>query len=161
MTRRVKNEQQSPNYQAEGRALGSMGHAVRVEQARAVMAVNGNGNGVGPGRPPVATQFGGPVGNPAGRPPGRKTRIQFQTQFIADLAEAWAELGKGVLKIVAKEEPAKFMMACVALQPKQVEADVGLFTDLSDDDLGALLDHVRAQRAKLIEERPVDDGSET
>lgn len=139
-----------------------MGHAVRVEQARAVMAVNGNGNGVGPGRPPVATQFGGPVGNPAGRPPGRKTRVQFQAAFISDIAEAWAELGKGILKIVAKEEPAKFMMACVALMPKQVEADIGgPLADLSDDDLAAVLDHVRAQRAKLVEERPVTIDAET
>jgi hypothetical protein len=138
-----------------------MGHAVRVEQARAVMAVNGNGNGVGPGRPPVATQFGGPVGNPAGRPPGRKTRVAFQAAFISDLAEAWARDGESVLKIVAKEEPAKFMMACVALMPKQVEADIGgPLADLSDDDLGALLDHVREQRAKLIEQKPVITDAE-
>jgi hypothetical protein len=109
------------------------------------MAKNGN----------VPMQFGQPNGNPAGRPPGRKTRIQFQNAFIADLAAAWAESGKGILKLVAKEEPAKFMMACVALMPKSVELDThGPLGEMSDDDLQAMLEHVRAQRAKLIDERP-------
>ena len=111
--------------------------------------------------PPVRRANGTFVpGGAPGRPVGRKTRIQFQTAFIADLAEAWEREGKGVLKIVAKEEPAKFMMACVALMPKQLEADIGgPLADLSDDDLTLMLDHVRAQRAKIIEEMPaVIDG---
>jgi hypothetical protein len=99
-------------------------------------------------------------GGAPGRPPGRKTRIQFQTAFISDLAAEWERSGKGVLKIVAMEEPGRFLQACVALMPRQLEADIGgPLADLSDDDLTLMLDHVRAQRAKMIKEMPaVIDG---
>ena len=79
----------------------------------------------------------------------------FQAAFLADLADEWLTSGKGVLKIVAKEHPEKFMQACVALMPKSVELDTrGPLSEMSDDDLQAMLDHVRSQRAKLIEEKP-------
>ena len=121
------------------------------------MAKTGNGHSAGS----VPTRFGQPLGNPPGRPPGRKTRLQFQVAFISDLAEAWAELGKGALKNMAREDPTKFVQVCASLQPRQLEADIDIVgPDLPDDVLDALIDDVRARLAqrqvKLIEAEAVD-----
>jgi hypothetical protein len=99
-----------------------------------------------------------PGGSP-GRPKGARNRLQ--SDFLRDLAEAWALEGKGALRIMCKEFPEKFVQVCAGLMPKEIALEVGgPLADLSDDDLAAMLDHVRAQRAKLVEERPVTIDAE-
>jgi len=97
-------------------------------------------------------------GNTMGVGHGRRkgARDKLQTRFIEDLAEAWEKYGKDALVITAREEPAQFVKICSTLMPKEVALDVsGPLNDMSDDELNALLDHVREIRAKLIEQKPL------
>jgi len=90
----------------------------------------------------------------AGRPRGARNRLQ--TQFLEDLLEAWQRDGKAALKVAAVEEPTKFIQICAGLMPREVQLEAtGPLTDLSDEELSALLEHVREMRAKLIEQEPV------
>jgi hypothetical protein len=93
---------------------------------------------------------------PGGTPTGpRKRRVQFQAKFLDDLAVAWERDGKAALKIMAIEEPAKFVQACVALMPREVALEVGgPLTELSNEDLENMIQHYREARAKVIDAAP-------
>jgi hypothetical protein len=94
--------------------------------------------------------------------PGRKARAWITNKFLADLAAEWEVSGRDAMRIMAKENPDKFVMVAAALVPKQVEVDVGNLSDASDDELQAFLDNRRALRARLVEHAPVAiiDGRE-
>jgi hypothetical protein len=87
-----------------------------------------------------------------GRPVG--ARNKFQAGFLRDLAEAWERDGAAALKVMVKEDPSKFVQVCAALMPRELAVEHSELGDLSDDDVAALLDHVREARAKLIEHNP-------
>ena len=89
-----------------------------------------------------------------GRPRG--TRNKLTGDFLRDLAAAWETDGASALKIMVKEEPSMFVRVVASLMPREVALDIGgPLTELSDDELQALLQHVRQERAKVIEQRPV------
>jgi hypothetical protein len=89
-----------------------------------------------------------------GSVPGKKVRAWLTNKFLADLAAEWEVSGRDAMRIMAKEEPSKFVMVAAALVPKQVEVDVSNLSDASDDELQALLDNQRALQAKLVQQLP-------
>ena len=94
-------------------------------------------------------------GMPAG---GRRAgaRNKLQTQFLEDLHEAWERDGKAALKVAAREDPMRFVQVVAGLMPREVQLEAtGPLTELSDDDLRALLQQVREIRAKTIEQQPI------
>ena len=94
-------------------------------------------------------------GMPAG---GRRAgaRNKLQTQFLEDLHEAWERDGKAALKCCIAEDPVKFVQVVAGLMPREVQLEAtGPLTELSDDELTALLEHIRQERAKLIEQQPI------
>jgi hypothetical protein len=102
----------------------------------------------------AATRWGAVVSR---KPPSQferrwKVRTQFTNKFLADLAEAWEQNGKAALTIMFHEEPSKFVQVCAALMPRQVELDAsGPLAELTEEELQALMETVRQQKAKLIE----------
>jgi len=96
---------------------------------------------------------------PDGMPQGGRragVRNKLQTSFLEDLLEAWQRDGKAALAVAAKEEPMRFVQVVASLMPKEVQLEAtGPLTELTDDELKALLEHVRQERAKLIEQEPV------
>jgi hypothetical protein len=86
--------------------------------------------------------------------PGRKARAWITNKFLSDLAAEWEVSGRDAMRIMAKENPDKFVMVAAALVPKQVEVDVSNLSDASDDELQALLDNQRALQAKLVQQLP-------
>jgi len=69
------------------------------------------------------------TGNSGG---GRKvgSRNLLTTQFLDDLRDTWQTFGKQALERCATEEPAQFVRIVANLLPKQIEADVSLFSDV-------------------------------
>src|ERR1700732_369277 len=78
-----------------------------------------------------------------GRTPGAKNKLQ--AAFLRDLTEAWELEGKGCLRIMAKEEPSKFVQVCAGLMPREVMFDGGLVGDLSDEEIELLITKARQQ----------------
>jgi hypothetical protein len=77
-------------------------------------------------------------------------RNKLQTSFIEDLLEAWQRDGKAALKVMMKEEPSRFVQVVASLMPKEVQLEAtGPLAELTDDELNALLQHVRQERAAL------------
>jgi hypothetical protein len=78
----------------------------------------------------------GQSGNLNGRPVGHRTRQQFSAQFLADLAEVWAEHGKETMLRTAKTSPETFFATCARLLPKDVELTIRQhYTGLDESDL--------------------------
>ena len=84
-------------------------------------------------------------GNP-GRPAGSRNKLQ--ADFVKALAEDFAEHGEGVVRIVRVEKPAEYLKIVAGVLPKEF-----LFTDnplggMSDEELEAALETVRAMRGE-------------
>jgi hypothetical protein len=100
-------------------------------------------------------------GMPSANPGGRgHVRNKLQTVFLHDLAEAWERDGKAALKIMAAEEPAKFVQACLALIPREVSVDVsGPLSGMPDEELQAAIQSIRQLRADAINGVAIDAGA--
>jgi hypothetical protein len=79
----------------------------------------------------------GQSGNPAGRPKGSKNK--FSEAFWCALADDFEQHGVDAIRRVRSEEPAKYLMACVNVLPKDVnvkheatDAFVNLWKLISD-----------------------------
>ena len=68
------------------------------------------------------------------------------------LAADFEEGGAAAIKLCRIEEPAKYVQIVASLLPKQWELEDNRLGELDDDELAALLQHVRELRAKLIEQ---------
>jgi len=96
-----------------------------------------------------------PSTNP-GRPVGARNKLQ--RAFLEDLAAEWEVSGKDALKLMAIENPTKFVQCCAALMPKEVALDVsGPLSAMSDDELQAALQSIRQLRADAISGVAIDE----
>jgi hypothetical protein len=79
----------------------------------------------------------GQSGNLAGKPPGARHR--FSAAFLEDLAEVWAEHGRGTMLATIKQAPATFFAIAARLVPSHVSVDLQqTFGGLSAEDYALL-----------------------
>ena len=67
-----------------------------------------------------------------GRPKGARSRLQ--ENFLAALADDFAEYGVQAIQTMRAEKPSEYIKTVASLMPKQLELDRPL-QDLTDDDL--------------------------
>ena len=102
------------------------------------------------GRKPNAGHFqkGNRLG---GRPVGSRNR--FSEHFLADLAEHWAVHGKAALDRVAVEKPHVYCQLACSLVPRQLNVEkFNPLGDWTDEELRRVMEHVAADRARLVRE---------
>ena len=92
-------------------------------------------------------------GNSGGRPKGARNKLT--TRFLQALAADFEEGGATAIKIARIEDPVRYVAIIASLMPKELAIEHNQLGDLSDEELNALLSHVREMRAKLIEQEPV------
>jgi hypothetical protein len=57
-------------------------------------------------------------------------------------------------RVARAEEPVKYLQIIASLMPRDMLIEHNQVSDLSDDEVNALLEYVQQQRAKLIEAKP-------
>jgi hypothetical protein len=95
-------------------------------------------------------QFG--PDNRGGRRRGSRNRLS--SRFLEALAADFEEGGAAAIKLCRLEEPTKYVAIVASLMPKEVAIEHTQLGDLTDEEIGALIDQVREMRAKLIEHKP-------
>jgi hypothetical protein len=81
-------------------------------------------------------------------------RNRLSHEFIAALVKDFEEGGAAAIKIARLEEPVKYLAIVASLMPRELAVEHSQLGDLSDDEVAALLEHVKEARAKLIEAKP-------
>jgi hypothetical protein len=96
--------------------------------------------------------------NPGGRPRGSRNR--FAAQFIKDFLKEWEQSGPDALRILAKEEPAKFVAIAAAIIPRDFTLEIEtVAAELSDEQLEQMIAKLRSELdppMKLIEAKVSD-----
>jgi hypothetical protein len=92
------------------------------------------------------------VNHVGGRPKGARNRLSHE--FITALLKDFEEGGAAAIKIARLEDPLRYITIVASLMPKELAVEHNQLGDLSDDEVSALLEYVREQRAKLIEAKP-------
>jgi len=98
----------------------------------------------------------GQVANPKGRPVGSRNR--FAAAFISDFLADWKEHGADAIKILRIEEPGKYVAIAASILPKELFIEEGgPLTELSDEDLAAVIEYCRQERAKIVDVPLIED----
>lgn len=84
----------------------------------------------------------GKSGNPAGRPKGSRSKLG--EDFIAALAEDFELHGLKVVQTVRAEKPEQYLKVIASILPKEVEIKRTTLDGLTDDELAAGLETLRA-----------------
>jgi hypothetical protein len=80
-------------------------------------------------------------------------RNKLSTKFLEALAADFEEGGADAIKLCRIESPAKYVQIVASLLPKQLELEDNKLAELDDDELEALLQHVRELRARPVIEQ--------
>jgi hypothetical protein len=95
-----------------------------------------------------------------GRRAGARNRLS--TKFLEALAADFEEGGADAIKLCRIESPEKYVQIVASILPKELDVTHTQLGELDDEELAALLQHVRELRAKLIEQpEPVLIKAET
>lgn len=95
------------------------------------------------GEKQARTQFKpGQSGNPKGRPQGARNKLG--EDFVRALAEDFEANGVNVIATVRAEKPDQYLKVIASLLPKEVEIKRTTLDGLTDDELAAGLEAVRA-----------------
>jgi hypothetical protein len=97
----------------------------------------------------------GEVANPAGRPKGSRNKLG--EDFVKALAEDFESHGVEVIATVRAEKPDQYLKVIASLLPKEVEIKRTSLDGLTDDELAAGLEAVRALIGAGI---PPGDGAQ-
>jgi len=97
----------------------------------------------------------GEVANPAGRPKGSRNKLG--EVFVKALAEDFESHGVEVIATVRAEKPDQYLKVIASLLPKEVEIKRTSLDGLTDDELAAGLEAVRALIGAGI---PPGDGAQ-
>jgi hypothetical protein len=88
----------------------------------------------------------GQTGNPRGRPKG--SRHKLAEAFLAAMLADFEQQGPAVIAIVRATDPAQYLKIIASLVPRQIDIPPDAFEGVSDSDLDALIEAVRAELAK-------------
>jgi hypothetical protein len=83
-----------------------------------------------------------------GRRKGARDRIG--TAFLEELAKDFEEHGAGVIKIARIEKPVEYLKLVASTLPKEFEITDSRLEEISDNELDALIDLARQQRAIVV-----------
>jgi hypothetical protein len=97
------------------------------------------------------TKFG-EGGHVGGRPRGSRNRLA--SEFLEALLKDFKEGGAAAIKVARIEDPVRYLAVMASLMPKELAVEHSQFGELSDDEVAALLEHVKEARAKLIDAKP-------
>lgn len=80
-----------------------------------------------------------------GRKPGARSRLS--EAFIQAMFEDFQKHGVRTIELVRETEPAKYLAVIARMVPKEIDLEVssGPFASWADDELDALLTHIRQQ----------------
>jgi hypothetical protein len=92
--------------------------------------------------PSPATRFS--ADNP-GRAKQKGARDRFSAAFLNDFADDYDANGKAVIETVRGQDPVAYMRLAAALLPTKVEITESPFDGLTDEQLDAYLEEMRAQ----------------
>ena len=92
-------------------------------------------------------------GHSGGRPRGARTKLT--TKFLEALAADFEEGGAAAIKVARIRDPIRYTAIIASLMPKELAIEHNQLGEFSDEEINALLEHVRELRAKLIEPEPI------
>jgi hypothetical protein len=92
-------------------------------------------------------------GHSAGRPKGARNRLQ--SSFLYALAEDFEEHGAAAIKICPIEDPGRYVQIIASLMPKELEIEQSIASDLSDEELDALIAQIKADLLAKGTEKPI------
>jgi hypothetical protein len=100
-------------------------------------------------RKPNVGQF--KPGNPGG--PGRQlgSRNRLSEVALRALGDDFAVHGTAVIEKVRTEEPGLYLRIVCSLLPRQLQVERLPLSDISDDELAELHEHLKALRAKTVQ----------
>lgn len=118
-----------------------------------------NGNNTSEGRDPATGQF---VKGFKGGPGRRKgARARWSEAFMADVEEAWQDMGPAAIRRALFNDPAGTIRALIGILPKHAKLEITTtLEELSDERLAEMLDYVermaglQAEQAKVIDVTP-------
>lgn len=118
------------------------------------------GNNASEGRDPVTGQFlKGYQGGSRGRKKGARAR--WSEAFMADVEEAWKDMGPAAIRRALFNDPAGTIRALIGILPKHAKLEITTtLEELSDERLAEMLDYVermaglQAEQAKVIDVTP-------
>jgi hypothetical protein len=93
-------------------------------------------------------------GNPGGPGRPRGVKDKLSVEFLNALIEDFRQGGAAAIKICRIENPVKYVSILASLMPRDLAIESSRMGELSDDELNALIEHVRQTRARLIEQKP-------
>lgn len=90
-------------------------------------------------------------GNPGG--PGRPkgSRNKLGEAFTEALHDDFAKHGIAAIQRVREEEPAQYVRVIASLLPKEVKVEQAPLAEMSDDELGRLIDIVRTAEGAVAQ----------
>jgi sugar phosphate isomerase/epimerase len=90
------------------------------------------------------------IPNKGGRPAGSRNRLQ--SKFLFELAEDFEKHGADAIKLCRLEQPATYVKIIASLMPRELEVTAhSVERDLSDEEIAATLEKIRAWRVAAIE----------
>jgi len=105
---------------------------------------------------PVKLFAPGPDARRTGRTRGAKDR--FAAAFLKDFLEHWEQHGKDAIRILFYEHPDRYVAIAASIVPKELLIEEGgPLTELSEEDLTAFVEHVRQERAKIVDVPLIED----
>lgn len=118
-----------------------------------------NGNNASEGRDPATGRF---VKGFKGGPGRRKgARARWSEAFMADVEEAWQDMGPAAIRRALFNDPAGTIRALIGILPKHAKLEITTtLEELSDERLAEMLDYVermaglQAEQAKVIDVTP-------
>lgn len=105
--------------------------------------------------PSPATRFS--AENP-GRAKQKGARDRLSTKFLTALADDFETNGAAVLEEVRKKDPATYMRVCASILPKEMEITSRPLDGLSDEDLAAAIEHLKAVAVQGLRTRAHDEA---
>lgn len=99
----------------------------------------------------------GVSGNPKGRPKGSRDALGFA--FVEALYADFQEHGEATIHKVREDMPHQYLKTIAMILPKELNHNINNMSDMSDAELGKLLDAVRSLVSQATIEAP-GSGSE-